>query len=99
MKMLKMCLHPKAIAAVVAVAAGVWFIAPQWFAAALPILFLAICPLSMVVMMKMMIPSDAAQAEAADGSSTESLQERLRQLEAEEAAVAEQLQAHRQPHA
>ena len=97
MKMLKMCMHPKVIAAMVAVAAGVWLVAPGWFAAALPILFLAICPLSMVVMMKMMMPGDAAKEDTSDDSSEESLRERLRQLESQQAAVSEQLRTHRQP--
>jgi hypothetical protein len=99
MKMLKMCLHPKVIAALVAVAAGVWLVAPQWFAAALPILVLAICPLSMLLMMKMMVPGGAARQGAADDSSEASLQERLRHLEVQQAAVAEQLRAQRQPQA
>ena len=78
MKMFKMCLHPKVIAAMVAVAAGVWLVAPGWFTAALPILFLAICPLSMLLMMKMMMPGSARQDATADSSSQESLEEQLR---------------------
>ena len=93
MKMLKMCLHPKVIAAMVAVSAGVWLVAPGWFAAALPILFLAICPLSMLVMMKLMMPDSTGQQETADVASEESLQEQLRQLDAQQAAVAEQLRS------
>lgn len=96
MKMLKMCMHPKVIAAMVAVAAGVWLVAPGWFAAALPILFLAICPLSMLLMMKMMMPGDARQDATADSSSQASLEEQLRQLDEQKAAVAEQLRT-RQP--
>ena len=96
MKMFKMCLHPKVIAAMVAVAAGVWLVAPGWFTAALPILFLAICPLSMLLMMKMMMPGSARQDATADSSSQESMEEQLRQLDAQKAAVAEQLRT-RQP--
>ena len=51
----------------------------------------------MVVMMKMMMPGDAAKEDTADDSSEESLRERLRQLESQQAAVSEQLRTHRQP--
>ncbi len=54
MRHLKHCLNPKVIAAVVAVAAGVYVFAPGVFAAALPALILAICPLSMVAMVLLM---------------------------------------------
>ncbi len=54
MKMLKMCLNFKVLAALAAVGAGVYLWAPGLFAAALPLLILALCPLSMVLMMGMM---------------------------------------------
>lgn len=54
MRHLKHCLNPKVIAALAAVAVGVWMFAPSAFAAALPLLIFAICPLSMVGMMYMM---------------------------------------------
>lgn len=54
MHYLKHCLNPKVIAGLAAVAVAVWMFAPGAFAAALPLLILAICPLSMVGMMYMM---------------------------------------------
>jgi uncharacterized protein YlxW (UPF0749 family) len=52
MKMLKMCLNWKVLAGLVAVGAGMYAIAPNLAVAALPFLLLAICPLSMMFMMK-----------------------------------------------
>lgn len=54
MNMLKMCLNPKVIAGVAIAGVAIWLVAPELIAAALPLLFLAICPLSMVLMMKAM---------------------------------------------
>lgn len=54
MQSLKHCLNPKVIGGLAAVAVGVWAFAPGAFAAALPLLVVAICPLSMVGMMYMM---------------------------------------------
>lgn len=54
MNMLKMCLNWKVLAALAAVAAGIYLWAPNLLAAALPLLILAVCPLSMILMMGMM---------------------------------------------
>lgn len=52
--MLKMCLNWKVMVGLAAAGLGIYLLAPGAFAAALPLLFLAVCPLSMVVMMMMM---------------------------------------------
>lgn len=54
MQMLRMCLNPRVIAALAAVAVGIYVLAPGLFAAALPLLVLAACPLSMLIMMRAM---------------------------------------------
>ena len=54
MRMLRMCLNPRVIAALAAVAVGIYVLAPGLFAAALPLLVLAACPLSMLIMMRAM---------------------------------------------
>lgn len=54
MNALKMCLNWKVIAAVALVAVGLFVFAPDLAAAALPLLVLAICPLSMLLMMAVM---------------------------------------------
>lgn len=93
---LKCCLNPKVIAGVVAVGFGVYVFAPGVFTAALPLLVLAICPLSMVLMMGMMTgggskeagsdtagSSSSGQPEEVDGSPVASLQARVAELERE----------------
>lgn len=47
-----MCFNKKVITALVAAGAGVFLVAPSAFYAALPLLILAACPLSMIVMMR-----------------------------------------------
>jgi UPF0716 family protein affecting phage T7 exclusion len=47
-----MCLNKKVLIGVGLVAAGVVLFAPQLISAALPLLLVAICPLSMLLMMK-----------------------------------------------
>lgn len=49
---MKMCLNWKVIAGLVVVGLGVWVVAPNLALAALPLLLLAICPLSMLLMMR-----------------------------------------------
>jgi hypothetical protein len=49
--MLKMCLNWKVLASLAAVGVGVYLFAPGLLAEAVPILLLATCPLSMLLMM------------------------------------------------
>jgi hypothetical protein len=51
MKMLKMCLNWKVLASLAAVGVGIYLFAPGLLAEAVPILLLAVCPLSMLLMM------------------------------------------------
>jgi UPF0716 family protein affecting phage T7 exclusion len=51
MKMLKMCLNPKVLAGLAVMGGGVYLFAPGLLAEAVPILLLAVCPLSMLLMM------------------------------------------------
>ncbi len=53
-KFLRACYNPRVIVALVAVAVGVFLVAPGAIVVAAPFLFLAICPLSMLVMMRTM---------------------------------------------
>ena len=52
--MLKMCLNPKVLLGLAAVGVAIWLLAPGALTAALPLLVLAACPLSMLLMMAMM---------------------------------------------
>lgn len=96
--MLKMCLNWKVAVGLAAVAGGVYVFAPGLFAAALPVLFLALCPLSMVLMMSAMSGNkgDATrQSQSVPGDptrvDTDGLEAELRRLQAEERDVVEQL--------
>lgn len=60
MKMIRMCLNWKVIAALTALGLGLWLVAPGVLAAAVPILLLAVCPLSMLLMMSAMAGSSDA---------------------------------------
>ncbi|MDP8930602.1 MAG: DUF2933 domain-containing protein [Actinomycetota bacterium] len=52
--MLGMCINKKVVAGLAAVGFGIWWLAPGVIGAALPLLLLALCPLSMLLMMKAM---------------------------------------------
>ena len=76
MRMFKMCLNWKMIAGLAAVSVGTYALAPDLAAAALPVLLLAICPLSMMFMMKGMQHGQNAQGDRGEpdaGASAEDL--------------------------
>lgn len=54
MKMFGMCIDKRVVGGVAAAAVMLWWLAPSAFSAALPLLLVAICPLSMLLMMKAM---------------------------------------------
>lgn len=64
MKLFGMCLDKRAVTGVVAAAAVVWWLFPGAFAAAVPFLLFAICPLSMLLMMKAMNGMNGQQSAA-----------------------------------
>ncbi len=49
-----MCINKKVVGGLAIVGLGIWWLAPGAIAAALPLLLIAICPLSMLFMMKAM---------------------------------------------
>ena len=79
---LKACYDSRVIAALAAVGIGVFVFAPSLITAALPLLLLAACPLSMVVMMKMMGGHDSSPGPQAAANPVD----RGAQLEAQLAA-------------
>lgn len=54
MNMLKCCLNGKVVAGLAVMGIGLWALAPGLVSSALPLLVLAICPLSMLFMMRAM---------------------------------------------
>ncbi len=93
MKMLKTCLNPKALAGLVMVGVGIYLVAPGLLAEALPILLLAACPLSMLLMMWAMQHTpgqDQQTTQDTDGVGL-SREEQLARLRAEQAALADRI--------
>ncbi|MGI9049514.1 MAG: DUF2933 domain-containing protein [Rubrobacteraceae bacterium] len=88
MRMLKMCLNWKVLAGLAMLGIGIYAVAPELAAAALPFLLLAICPLSMVFMMKGMQGDDTKAPEAYAGLTRD---ERLDRLRTKQAGLAEQI--------
>src|SRR5215212_6235595 len=92
MKMLKMCLNPKVLAGLAAVGVGIYLVAPDLVLAALPILLLVACPLSMLLMMWAMRggPSEDQQASQEEDAGL-TREEHLTRLRWQQAALADRI--------
>ncbi len=94
MQMLKMCLNWKVIAGLAVVGAGIFAVAPDLALAALPILLLAICPLSMIFMMKGMQGNEGKAGEKAASLETGvTREEQLDRLRTQQAALTDEIDA------
>lgn len=80
-KVLGMCFNWRVLAGLAVVGVGIWLYAPQALAGAVPLLFVLICPLSMVAMAWMM------RGSMGSGSSQLSPTDRLAALEQEQAKL------------
>ena len=95
--MFGMCFNWKVLAGLAAVAVGLFVLAPGLVIAALPLLFLAACPLSMMLMMRGGHGHGQAHDQGVDqpreeGRTKESLEQRLAALHEEERRVQSELQ-------
>lgn len=95
-----MCLNWKVAAALAVVAGGIYLLVPSVFAAALPLLVVALCPLSMLLMMRMMsgggrtsCGAEDARGAAAKTQSQADLETELARLRADQAAIEDRLGA------
>jgi hypothetical protein len=94
MKMLKMCLNPKVLAGLVVVGVGIYLVAPSLVLAALPILLLAACPLSMLLMMWGMHHAQGqGQQTPQDPDVGLTREDQIARLRTQQAALADQLGA------
>jgi hypothetical protein len=94
MKMLKMCLNWKVLASLAVVAVGVYLVAPGLLAETIPILLLAACPLSMVLMMWAMQRTPGQdQQTPLETDAGPAREERFAQMRAEQAALADRIGA------
>ena len=75
-----MCINKKVIAGLVAAGLIVYLVAPGAIGAALPLLLLAICPLSMIVMMRAM-SGGQAKSDAPDQSESSEVNELRAEVE------------------
>lgn len=94
MRMLRMCPNWKVLAGLAVVGGGIYAVAQGLAAAALPILLLAICPLSMLFMMKAMQGDgreDVSQPPPAGADQTR--EAHLFRLRKEQANLAERIDA------
>lgn len=93
MKLSGMCLNWKVLAGLGAVSLGIFVFTPQLFAAALPFLLLALCPLSMLLMMGSMKSMDESRQNAAHSTPGKDLSrsEQIAELKTQQEALADQL--------
>jgi len=100
---LGLCLNWKVVAALGMVGLAIWVVAPGLIGAAVPILVLAACPLSMLFMMRGMQGAQCAPASTQTGQSTAApvareeqladLRDRLASVQAEQDALAREIAA------
>lgn len=83
-----MCINWRVVGGLAAVGVGIWVMAPNLIAAAAPLLIFAICPLSMMLMMRSMSNNQNASPAQQPGGSKD-----LAALKAEHARVTAELQA------
>jgi hypothetical protein len=92
MKALRMCLNWKVLAGLATVGIGVYVLAPELMAETLPVLLLAACPLSMLLMMWGMQRTQGQEQQTTqetDGGLTR--EERIARLRAQQAALGDQI--------
>lgn len=79
-RIVQMCLNWRVLSALVAVGAGVWIVAPNLLAGIVPLLLLAVCPLSMLLMMRGMQGDRSESPDAHDRVLERNRAERLARL-------------------
>ena len=94
MKLLKMCLNPIVLAGLVVAGVAIYLIAPNLIAAALPILLLAACPLSMLLMVWSMQHTQGQEKQTPHEPDVGlSREERVARLRSQQVALADQIEA------
>lgn len=96
MNMLRTCYDWRVLTGLAALGIGIYFVAPGLVAAALPLLVLAACPLSMLLMMKAMGGSQAPSSSAPEAGAVDRvavLRHELASLGQRQEQLAEELRA------
>ena len=93
------CFNWRIVAALAAAGLGLWAIAPGLAAAALPLLVLAACPLSMLLMMRAMdsTANGCSRPESSAGQEIEALRAEVAALRAEQPREGDRLGADSAP--
>ncbi|MBA2442827.1 MAG: DUF2933 domain-containing protein [Rubrobacter sp.] len=94
MKMLKMCLNWRVLLGLGALGVGTYAVAPDLALAVLPFLVLAICPLSMMFMMKGMQGNggeDEGEQASQEAGASLNREEQLARLQAQQEALSDQI--------
>lgn len=97
-----MCLNKKVIGGLAVAAVAIYLFAPNLFGAALPLLIVAACPLSMLLMMRMMSGSGNASCSTAPSETSgdpelAQLRAEVERLRAEQQGVARPTSAPSEP--
>lgn len=100
---MRMCINPKVIAGLAVLGAGVYLVAPSLIAGLLPLLVVAICPLSMLAMMWGMQRMGGMQGSAYSTRTSQTsltreerldqLRSELRGVQSQQAALREEIEA------
>lgn len=94
---MKMCLNWKVLAGLGAAGVGLYLVAPGLAVAALPLLLLAVCPLSMLLMMKGMqggkCETQGRRAPQETDTTDLTREEQITQLRGQQAALADRIEA------
>lgn len=86
-KLFRACFNWKVIGGLALLGLGIWFVSPNLLAAALPVLLLAACPLSMLVMMRSMQGHEGSRSEGRSSRVVPSADVRLAELKALREAI------------
>jgi hypothetical protein len=94
-KIVRMCLNWKVLLGLAVVGVGVWVTSPGLLASVVPVLLVAVCPLSMVLMMRSMHsePTSESQSGGDDSRGRAGESPGLAELKAELARTQEQQEA------
>ena len=81
----------EALALLVVAGSGLYLLAPGLMAAALPFVLLAACPISMLLMMRIMHGNQGGEQSTPQASADLTREEQLARLKAQQAALAERI--------
>jgi hypothetical protein len=97
-RILRMCLNWKVLGGLAVVGLVIWVLAPELLARAVPVLIFAVCPLSMLMMMRGMQDSEHgagrphAAASSGSGGRIAELKDQLARVQAQQVAIVREIE-------